>query len=87
MVGYDWKMFIKKSGIRAIKTFFQVFASLITVDGMMGIAEIDWLKIISISAVSMIYSIATSFATGLPEIELENQIVKIMDAQTEEKEL
>lgn len=82
----DWRMFIKKSGIRAIKTFFQTFASLITIDGVIGIAEIDWLRIISISAVSMIYSIATSFATGLPEIELENQIVKIMDAQMEEKE-
>lgn len=63
-----WMEWAQAAGIRALKTFFQVFASLITVDGLAtGIEDINWLRIASVAAVSGVYSIATSFA-GLPEV-------------------
>lgn len=69
-----WIEWAKAAGIRAVKTFFQVFASLITVDGLAtGIEDINWLRIASVAAVSGVYSIATSFA-GLPEVsKTDNQ--------------
>lgn len=63
-----WKTWLKAAGIRAVKTFFQSFASLMTVGAV--ISELDWAYIASASAVSAIYSLATSLA-GLPEIKVE----------------
>lgn len=63
-----WKTWLKAAGIRAVKTFFQSFASLMTVGAV--ISELDWVYIASASAVSAIYSLATSLA-GLPEINVE----------------
>lgn len=60
---------IKAAGIRAAKTFFQVFASMMTVGAALN--EIDWKYILSVSAVSAIYSMATSIA-GLPELKRED---------------
>lgn len=63
-----WMTWAKAAAIRAVKTFFQVFASLITVDGLAtGIEDVNWIRIASVAAVSGVYSIATSFA-GLPEV-------------------
>jgi hypothetical protein len=62
----NWKLWLKAAGIRAIKTFFQSFASLMTVGAV--ISEIEWGYIVSASAVSAIYSLATSIA-GLPEVK------------------
>lgn len=65
----DFGKWIKAAGVRALKTFFQVFASLITVDGLTtGMSDVDWLRIASVAAVSFVYSLATSLA-GLPELE------------------
>lgn len=65
------KVFTKKSKVwakaalkRAIRTFAQSFASLMTVG--LALSEIDWAYIASVSAVAFIYSIVTSLA-GLPE--------------------
>lgn len=63
-----WTTWLKAAGIRAVKTFFQSFASLMTVGAV--ISELDWVYIASASAVSAIYSLATSLA-GLPEINTE----------------
>ena len=57
---------LKASGIRAIKTFAQTFASLMTVGAV--VSEIEWGYIASASAVAGIYSIVTSVA-GLPEVK------------------
>lgn len=63
----DFGKWIKVACIRAIKIFFQVFASLITVDGLTtGLSDVDWLRVISVAAVSFIYNLATSLA-NLPE--------------------
>ena len=57
---------LKAAGIRAVKTFAQTAASLITVGALLS--EINWMMVLSASAVAFIYSILTSFA-GLPEIK------------------
>lgn len=60
------KEWLRAAGIRAIKTFAQVFASMLTVGA--AINEIDWKYVASVAAVSAIYSLATSLA-GLPEVQ------------------
>lgn len=57
---------LKAAGIRAVKTFAQTAASLITVGAL--ISEVNWTMVLSASAVAFIYSILTSFA-GLPEVK------------------
>ena len=60
------KKWLKAAFIRAVKTFAQTAASLITVGAV--ISEIDWVMVASASAVAFIYSILTSLA-GLPEVK------------------
>lgn len=60
------KEWLRAAGIRAIKTFAQSFASMLTVGA--AINEIDWKYVASVSIVSAVYSIATSLA-GLPEVQ------------------
>ena len=68
ITGTYWKDWGHAAAVRAIKTFFQVFASLITVDGLAtGLEDVNWIRIASVAAVSAVYSVATSFA-GLPEV-------------------
>ena len=57
---------LKAAGIRAVKTFAQTAASLVTVGAL--ISEVNWTMVLSASAVAFIYSILTSLA-GLPEIK------------------
>ena len=74
-----FKKWISKAGIRAIKTFAQTAASLITVGAM--VSEIDWKLVVSSAAVAAIYSLLTSIG-GLPEIKLEEEL----EEETSEKE-
>lgn len=64
-VSVDTKDWLKKAGVRAIKTFAQSMASLMTVGA--AVSELDWAYILSVSVVSGIYSIVTSVA-GIPEV-------------------
>ena len=57
---------LKAAGVRAVKTFAQTAASLVTVGAL--ISEINWTMVLSASAVAFIYSVLTSLA-GLPEIK------------------
>lgn len=57
---------IKPAGMRAIKTFAQTAASLITVGAVLS--DIDWVYVLSSAAVAFIYSLLTSIA-GLPELK------------------
>ena len=56
----------KAAAVRAIKTFCQTALSMLTVG--QAVIEVNWLNVLSVSAVAAIISILTSFA-GLPEVE------------------
>lgn len=65
-------VWFKAAFVRALKTFGQTFASLITVG--YAVKEIDWKYALSCAAVAFVYSIATSIA-GLPEVEYEYDLL------------
>lgn len=62
----NFKKWIAAAGIRAIKTFAQTAASLVTIGAF--ISDIEWGMVFSAAAVAAIYSLLTSVA-GLPELE------------------
>jgi hypothetical protein len=66
----DTIKWVKKAGIRAVKTFCQTAASFITVGA--AINEVNWKYIVSVAAVAAVYSVVTSVA-GLPEVEGEEE--------------
>lgn len=67
-VSVDTKKWIKAAAVRAVKTFAQSMASMITVGA--AVNELNWGYIASVAAVSAVYSVLTSVA-GIPEVEEE----------------
>ena len=65
------RTFWKAAGIRALKTVCQTAVSLIGVGAVMS--DIDWVRVLSASALAGILSILTSVSTGLPEAEGERK--------------
>lgn len=61
------KRWCKAAGVRAIKTVAQTFVATIGTSAVMS--EVDWGFVVSASILSGILSMATSVATGLPEVE------------------
>lgn len=61
--------FWKASVIRAIKTIAQTALSMLTVG--QAVLDVDWLNVISVSAVAGLISVLTSIATGLPEVDAD----------------
>ena len=59
------KEWFQAAGIRALKTFAQTAVSMLTVGQAM--LDINWMHVLSVSAVASIVSILTSVA-GLPEV-------------------
>lgn len=57
--------FLKKALIRALHTFAQTAAGMITVGA--ALSEVDWLRVLSVSAVAFIISFLKSFVVGIPE--------------------
>ena len=62
----DWIKWWKAAGMRAVKTFFQTFVA--TIGTSYVIADVNWVMVLSASALAAIISLATSLA-GLPEVE------------------
>ena len=60
------KSWLRAAAVRAIKTFAQTAASMMTVG--QAVMEINWVNVVSVSAVATVYSILTSIA-GLPEVK------------------
>ena len=58
--------FWKAAIVRAIKTIAQTAVSMLTVG--QAVLDVDWLNVISVSAVAGLISLLTSIATGLPEV-------------------
>ena len=67
--------------IRAVRTMAQTALSMLTVG--MALKDVDWLQLLSITAVAGIISILTSFATGLPEVTTEGAVVVNTEADDE----
>ena len=63
---YNFKDWLKASGIRAIKTVAQCAVATIGTSAVMG--EVDWVMVASASALAGIVSLLTSVA-GLPELD------------------
>ena len=61
-----WKEWIKKAGIRAVKTMAQTALATIGTSAAMG--EVNWVLVGSASLLSGIVSLLTSLA-GLPEVD------------------
>ena len=81
---WNWKDFLIAAGLRAIRTFAQAFISATGIDGVMHtFAEVDWLRALSIAGVAAVLSIATSLATGLPEVEKNPTIQPPDDPENE----
>lgn len=66
---WDWKEWAKAALIRALRTFAQTFAAAISVGALWS--EVQWLHALSAAGVAFVYSILTSLATGLPEVQKE----------------
>lgn len=64
---WDWKDFLLKAIIRAVRTFAQTFAAAITVGALW--TEVQWIPAVSAAGVAFVYSILMSLATGLPEVD------------------
>lgn len=62
-----WMNWIKAASIRAVKTVAQTAVGMLT-GNMVGIMDVDWVAVASVSAMAGIVSVLTSIA-GLPEVE------------------
>lgn len=62
----DTKAWIKKAGIRAVKTMAQTLIATVGTATVMG--AVDWKMVLSASVLAGVLSIATSIA-GIPEVE------------------
>ena len=57
---------MKKAGIRALKTAAQTALSMITVG--QAVMDVNWVNVLSVSAVAALTSVFTSIV-GIPEVE------------------
>lgn len=62
------KDFVKKAGIRALRTICQTAIATIGTASVMS--EVNWVFVFSASILAGILSILTSIVTGLPEVEV-----------------
>ena len=62
------KEFWKAAGIRALKTVCQTAVA--TIGTAMVVTDVNWIYVLSASALAGILSLLTSISVGLPEIQL-----------------
>ena len=68
----NWKTWLKAASVRAAKTIAQTAVGMLT-GNMVGIMEVDWLAVLSVSAMAGVVSLLTSIA-GLPEVKTESEV-------------
>lgn len=64
----NWKQWLKAAGVRAVKTVAQTAVA--TIGASAVISEVDWVMVVSASALAGVVSMLTSIA-GLPEVPAE----------------
>lgn len=67
----DWKKWFKAAGIRAVKTVAQT--AIATIGTSMAIESVNWVMVLSASALSGILSMLTSLA-GIPEVDGNEEV-------------
>lgn len=67
-VSVDTKKWVRKAGVRAVKTIAQTFIATIGTATYLG--AVDWKLVVSASVLAGVLSVATSVA-GIPEVEGE----------------
>lgn len=78
------KEFWKAALIRAIKTVCQTAVA--TIGTAMVVTDVNWLYVLSASALSGILSILTSLSVGLPEVNLAETLYALDNVPDEEDE-
>ena len=76
---FNFKGWIKAAGIRAIKTVAQTAVSTIGVSA--AIKEVDWLYVLSVSALAGILSLLTSIK-GLPELNNNGELIESSESES-----
>ena len=64
----NWKQWLKAAGVRAVKTVAQTAVA--TIGASAVISEVNWIMVVSASALAGVVSMLTSIA-GLPEVPTE----------------
>ena len=67
----DFKQWLHRAGVRAVKTIAQTAVGMLT-GNMVGIMDVDWIAVASVAAMAGVVSLLTSIA-GLPELEAGGQ--------------
>lgn len=64
------KKFVHAAAVRAVRTVAQTAVATIGTSVLMS--DVNWLMVVSASALAGVLSVLTSIATGLPEVEVGN---------------
>lgn len=71
---YLWKKWLLDVLIRTIKTGVETFAGFITIDAVVSLSDIDWIRALSVSAVAMIYTVLMNVNKIITDIEKANDM-------------
>lgn len=69
---------------RAIRTICQT--AIATIGTAMVITDVNWLYVVSASALAGLLSVLTSIATGLPEVELQQTLYSLDNIVDEDED-
>lgn len=74
----NFKVWLRRALIRALKTFAQTALALIPAG--ISINEVSWLTVLGTSTLAALLSILTSVA-GLPEVDMEEELIERDEAE------